>query len=1046
MATPADDTTGQPSPAERYAAARRRAAEARTELGKFTGTLGFGLDPFQLEACRELEAGNGVLVAAPTGAGKTVVGEFAIHLALAHGQKAFYTTPIKALSNQKYQDLVATYGHERVGLLTGDTSVNSEAEVVVMTTEVLRNMLYADSDTLANLGYVVMDEVHYLADRFRGAVWEEVIIHLPEHVQLVSLSATVSNAEEFGAWLDTVRGSTAVVVSEHRPVPLWQYVMAGSNLYDLFATEVAFDEVAPSGPAPEGSTPAPGGTGGQGAADGATTDRPLQDASGGQLVLNPELARLAETQRRREERSDWGRPGRTGRHPHRGGPRGRSKGGKRGGSDARGNGGNRQSASYGRDHVATARYDGGDAAGHGGGPSGGRHEEARRHSGNLRVSRPGMVRILEREGLLPCITFIFSRAGCDGAVEQCLAAGLDLTTPGEKQQILAAVDEAGQSLPPEDLDVLGFWGWRDGLSRGFAAHHAGMLPPFKEVVEKLFGRGLVKVVFATETLALGVNMPARTVVLEKLEKYNGEAHVNITAGEYTQLTGRAGRRGIDIEGHAVVLWRPGLDPAHVAGLASRRTYPLNSSFRPTYNMSVNLIAQFGLDRSRSILESSFAQFQADRSVVGLAREVRSREQSLAGYEQNMTCHLGDFTEYARLRKELSEAEKDNSKGRNRARQRAVKDSLANLMPGDVIEVPGARKLGTAVVVFPAGNPANPRVGIITQEAQLRRIGTEDVTEPVDPIAGAKMPQNIQVKTPTQRKDIASSMRAALREHRPAPGHRTHAGFRFQDDGSADRVADLRRRLERHPCHGCKDREDHARWSERWWKLRQEVDQLTARIDGRTNTIAKAFDRLVGLLTDYGYVASGDGTTTEPGAVAGTEDAPGVTAAGQTLRRIYGERDLLTSLVLEDGLAADLDPEELAGLAALLVYQAKGEDTAGVPQMPTQRLQNVLDRTAEHWYELQLAERGARLEPTPEPDPRLVWPIHKWARGRNLRDALKGTEMAAGDFVRWARQVVDLLDQLSKVPGHPGLPGTCRRAVDLVRRGVVAYSSVDTLEE
>ncbi|HEY9351035.1 MAG TPA: DEAD/DEAH box helicase, partial [Acidothermales bacterium] len=222
------------SPAERFAAARQRQAVARTPLGQFRDLYSFGLDPFQERACLALEAGNGVLVAAPTGAGKTVVGEFAVHLALDEGRKCFYTTPIKALSNQKYADLVRRYGPERVGLLTGDNSVNGDAPVVVMTTEVLRNMLYADSPALAGLGYVVMDEVHYLSDRFRGAVWEEVIIHLPDSVRLVSLSATVSNAEEFGDWLVTVRGNTAVIVEEHRPVPLWQHVLVGSRMYDLF--------------------------------------------------------------------------------------------------------------------------------------------------------------------------------------------------------------------------------------------------------------------------------------------------------------------------------------------------------------------------------------------------------------------------------------------------------------------------------------------------------------------------------------------------------------------------------------------------------------------------------------------------------------------------------------------------------------------------------------------------------------------------------------------------------------------------------------------
>src|ERR1700759_514919 len=229
--------TDETSPAERYAADRRRAAERATALGAFREMYDFALDPFQIEACREMEAGKGVLVAAPTGSGKTIVGEFAVHLALSQGSKCFYTTPIKALSNQKFADLTRRYGAERVGLLTGDNSLNGQAPGVVMTTEVLRNMLYAGSSTLLGLTFVVMDEVHYLADRSRGAVWEEVIIHLPESVALVSLSATVSNAEEFGEWLQTVRGETTTIVEERRPVPLYQHVLVGKRMYDLFADE-----------------------------------------------------------------------------------------------------------------------------------------------------------------------------------------------------------------------------------------------------------------------------------------------------------------------------------------------------------------------------------------------------------------------------------------------------------------------------------------------------------------------------------------------------------------------------------------------------------------------------------------------------------------------------------------------------------------------------------------------------------------------------------------------------------------------------------------
>src|SRR4051812_36439362 len=535
------------TPAERYEAAQRRAE--RPALHEFVDELDFALDPFQAEACDALERGTGVLVCAPTGAGKTVVGEFAVHLALRQGRKCFYTTPIKALSNQKYNDLVQRYGAERVGLLTGDNAINGDAPVVVMTTEVLRNMLYAGSATLQGLSYVVMDEVHYLADRFRGAVWEEVIIHLPESVTLVSLSATVSNAEEFADWLVTVRGETTVVVSEHRPVPLWQHMLVGKRMFDLF-----------------------------------------HDAEAAQKHdVHPELLRYTREMLRRLE-------------------------------------------------------------GPGNGPRRGRRW--------LGPYRPDVIERLDREGLLPAIVFIFSRAGCDAAVQQCLHGGLRLAGPDERAEIRAIVEERTKHIPSEDLQVLGYWEWLDGLERGLAAHHAGMLPAFKEVVEELFVRGLVKAVFATETLALGINMPARCVVLERLVKYNGEAHVDLTPGEYTQLTGRAGRRGIDVEGHAVVLWAPEIDPRHVAGLASTRTYPLKSSFRPSYNMAVNLVGSVGAAAARELLESSFAQFQADRSVVGLARQVQRNAETMAQYAAEAECPHSDFAEYFAIRVSITERERE----------------------------------------------------------------------------------------------------------------------------------------------------------------------------------------------------------------------------------------------------------------------------------------------------------------------------------------------------------------------------------------------------
>src|SRR5690625_4432039 len=955
-AATSDPNHHEPSPAERYAASRRRAEFAQTELGKFSGGLEFPMDPFQLEAAQYLEDGHAVLVAAPTGAGKTIVAEFAIHLALRQGKKAFYTTPIKALSNQKYTDLVAVHGEDKVGLLTGDTSRNPEAQIVVMTTEVLRNMLYADSNTLENLGYVVMDEVHYLADRFRGAVWEEVIIHLPESVQLVALSATVSNAEELGAWLDTVRGSTSVVVSEHRPVPLWQHVMVGKELYDLFS--VSSDEEA-------------------------TTQ------------VNPELVQLAESARREMQPNDWGRPGKRSRDRQR--TRGGRRQGQRRQSDRRG---------------SIDRYQPGPRK-------------------DLRVSRPQMVRTLNREGLLPCICFIFSRNGCDGAVEQCLNAGLDLTDQHEKEQILDTVDRAATVLAEQDRDALGLWGLRDGLRRGFAAHHAGLLPLFREIVEELFAAGLMRVVLTTETLALGINMPARTVVIERLVKFDGESHKDITPGEYTQLTGRAGRRGIDVEGHAVVMWQPGLDPGAVAGLAARRTYPLNSSFKPTYNMAVNLLASFGRERSRNILESSFAQFQADRSVVGIAQEVQRQERSLSGYEEAMACHLGDFTEYARLRQELSTAEKAASRSRNRVRRRAIMESLNKLAEGDIIDVQGSRQLGTSVVVSAAGNPTNPRVGVVTAKGQLRRLSTDEMDEPVLPFAGVELPRKLLTKSPKHRKNIAGWIHGAISQQLPPLyDGKAPVGFRYKDEHDLGRVEQLREELHAHPCHGCPEREHHQTWANRWNKLRAEADKNIAKIQGRTNTIARTFDRIINLLTDFGYVEHDQ-----------------VTEPGQSLRRVYGDRDLLVSLLLQSGMMDNMAPEDLAGLAALLVFESSAEDQVFQPAMPTDMLQGALDIVDEHWYKLQQAERQADLVVTAQPHPGLIWPIVRWVRGQELLASLTGSDMAPGDFVRWARQVIDLLDQLATLDDtHPDLARRCRRAKDLVNRGIVAYSSAVHLPE
>ncbi len=928
------------SPSERYASARRR--QASPVLHDFAALYDFGLDAFQREACQALEAGRGVLVAAPTGSGKTLVGEFAVHLAREQGRKCFYTTPIKALSNQKYGDLVARYGPDEVGLLTGDNTINGEAPVVVMTTEVLRNMLYAGSSTLSGLGFVVMDEVHYLADRFRGAVWEEVIIHLPESVALVSLSATVSNAEEFGEWLATVRGDTAVIVEERRPVPLYQHVLVGRRMYDLFADE---------GPSADGSPDA---------------------------IVNPELMRIA--------RDDW-RRGRT--HDRRSS---RSRGGDRNRAGSRGQGPR--------------------------GPS--------------LPSRFDVVDRLDSQGLLPAIVFVFSRVGCDAAVTQCLNANLRLTSPDERDAIVAFVDERCAAIPDEDLHVLGYHDFLDGLSRGVAAHHAGMLPTFKECVEQLFAAGLCKVVFATETLALGINMPARSVVIEKLSKWNGETHADITPGEYTQLTGRAGRRGIDVEGHGVVLWQPGFDPKAVAGLASTRTYPLRSSFRPSYNMAVNLVHQVGRATARELLESSFAQFQADKAVVGLARQLRKAEEALEGYAEAATCDLGDFMEYSRLRRRLSDVESSQARHRRADRRDAVVSSMEALRPGDVIRVPAGKFAGLAVVIDPGmrSDRDGPRPYVLTADRQARRLSIVDFPTPVEAMTRMRVPKSFNGRNPQSRRDLASALRARA-QHLSPDAHATHeeGGKRAVRPGETTtedtEISRLRAELRAHPCHRCPDREDHARWAERYHKLERDTRTLQRRIEQRTNTIARQFDRVCDVLTALGYLENDT-----------------VTPTGARLMRIYTDMDLVAAEALRHGLWDRLSPAELAAALSALVFEARRPDDAVSPRLPGGRVKQVLGDMVSLWGDLDALERDNKLDFLREPDLGFAWAAYRWAEGAPLDEVLTETDLAAGDFVRWVKQLLDLTDQVADASGDDDtLRAAARATSQALRRGVVAYSSV-----
>ncbi len=864
---------------------------------EFAATYAFGLDDFQVRALDAIDAGRSVLVAAPTGSGKTVVAEYAVAKALAEGGKTFYTTPLKALSNQKFGDLSRRHGPEKVGLLTGDNSINGDAPVVVMTTEVLRNMIYAASSSLDGLRYVVLDEVHYLQDRYRGPVWEEVIIHTPPEVDLVCLSATVSNAEEFADWIETVRGATTAIIEEKRPVTLNHLYLVGDREAEELRLMPTFIDGKP----------------------------------------NPEALRLES------------RPA----HP-----------------------GDRYRA----------------------------HPRARLHT----PRRAEVVDRLWDEGMLPAICFIFSRAACDDAVKQCLDAGLRLTTPEEAAQIRAIAEARTEILSDADLNVLGYGRWLAALESGLAAHHAGMVPPFKETVEACFSAGLVKAVFATETLALGINMPARSVVIEKLSKFTGERHEFLTPGEYTQLTGRAGRRGIDDVGYAVVLWSPYVPFDQVAGLASTRTYALRSSFRPTYNMAANLVRRYPPEAARHLLNLSFAQFTSDRDVVRLEAQVERTTQLLAMARNEATCDLGDVEEYRRL---LREADEDGGRPRRHTARSGVVAALERVKPGDVIMVSGGKSAGRVAVISTANRRGDDvRIGALTPERRYLTLSARDFRFPPRPVGRIELPVPYAPRNPVFRREVAQAL-ARLRPSQPV----VEKHGRSAAAGAPHEL----------PVAGCPDLRRHLRAAERAERLEKDRRRLDRRIQSRTESLGHQFDRVLRVLETWGYV-----------------DGWSLTDGGDVLARIYHECDLLVAEALRVGLFDDLDPTGVAALASTFTYEARRpEGRPEEPWFPSSRLKRRWAQLETMATELNLAEEEAGLPLTRRPDPGFVAHAHGWAAGEELAEVIVDEVVSGGDFVRNVKQLIDLVRQLGQMAPEPATAKAAQDAADRLFRGVVAASSV-----
>lgn len=882
----------------------------------FAAAYSFPLDGFQLQAAAALDAGRSVLLAAPTGSGKTVVAEYAIAQTMASGHKTFYTTPLKALSNQKFGDLVARYGAADVGLLTGDNTINGEAPIVVMTTEVLRNMLYERSTTLEGLRVVVMDEVHYLQDPYRGAVWEEVLIHLPRSVSVVCLSATISNAEEFGDWIETLRGSTEVIIEEKRPVPLEHHYMVGRQLHPMHVVH-----------------------------EGRPTPNPYL------VSLEQRELRVTTHQRRSS--------------------------------------GSRQQHSRGRPREG--------------------------HRGVYAPRRDEAVQILDAADMLPAIYFIFSRAGCDRAVRSLYESGLSLTSTAEAERIRTFVDMRAAWMDEDDLWALGFEDFREALCAGIASHHAGMLPVFKETVEELFEQGLVRVVFATETLSLGINMPARTVVIENLWKFQGERHEMLTAGEYTQLTGRAGRRGIDDVGHAVVPFQRDVEFERIAALASTRTYELRSSFRPSYNMTVNLVRNYTREQAHQLLNASFAQFLTDRGVVSIVRSIERDRGQIAELHGLMACDLGNFTTYFGLKERARTIRTEARASSDELRTKGLKEALAGLRTGDVIQLPTGRRRGIVVVV--ASRDGKPTGLSEDRRERPFRLMPADLDRLPEIVGRIKLPRTGRPHSPKYRREVSDALLALD----VAPVKDTldiHGDRRLE--AAEQQAQAVEREAAQHACAACPDRAKHEEYARRALQLENQIERAEGKMRSRTETLGRKFDRVLAVLEELGYVK--DFACTDRGAM---------------LTRIYGEGDLLVAEAISDGLFDGLDGPGMAAVASTVVYQSR-ERTPRLGRMPTQETATAAKGLLRAWGRINRAEQGQQVELCREMDIGFAETIHAWALGGDLEDVLRDAGMTPGDFVRNCKLLLDVLRQIEDVaPGRTA----ARAARACIDRGVVAYTGI-----
>jgi superfamily II RNA helicase len=863
----------------------------------------FSLDEFQLQAIDALDAGQSVVVCAPTGSGKTLVGEYAIVRALDHGKRVFYTTPLKALSNQKLRDFREQFGFHQVGLLTGDLSINRDAPIVVMTTEIFRNMLYGTrigetGTTLQQVEAVVLDECHYMNDRQRGTVWEESIIYCPPEIQLLALSATVDNSDQLTDWLQQVHGPTRLIYSDFRPVPLEFHYCSRNRL------------------------------------------GPLLDTS--QTRMHPQLKKRRRPQRR-----------------------------------------------------------------------GGSRNDARAHL-------PSVLTELQQRDMLPAIYFIFSRRGCDKAVAD--VSDLSLVSDAEARQLKERIDDFLAHNPDA-----GRAGQVAPLYKGIAAHHAGILPLWKALVEELFQAGLIKVVFATETLAAGINMPARTTVISSLSKRTDSGHRLLTPSEFLQMAGRAGRRGMDERGHVVTVETPFEGAREAVYLATAGPDPLASQFTPSYGMVLNLLQTHTLEEAKDLIERSFGQYLATLHLAPQQDAIASLKATIGHHQAQLaTIDEALLADYAKLKGRLKE---------ERRLLKILQQQAVEVLSGDIAEtvpfaiagtllslkgkhVPVQEPISAVLVTKVVGSGQFPYLVCLTQDNYWYVVATADVVRlhadipRLQAVDHLSPPENLTPQPGQRRKGDEQTASIAAAIITPPPLEVMAPEVKQQ----LDRMQQVEIALDNHPAREWGNPTAFLKRQKQIARLEGELKDREEKLAHYTGRYWQEFLDVMEILEYFGALE---------------QNRP--TQLGEMAAAIRGDNELWLALALESGHFDGLNAAQLAGAFAALITENSRPDSWCNYKLtaPVEEALEGLRGIRRQLFQQQ--HRRQVLAPVwMEYD--LVGLVEQWANQVEWADLCNNTSLDEGDIVRVLRRTLDVLSQIPHVPYIPdSLRTNAREARDLMNR-------------